>query len=129
MGRQNPPRNAARVVLLGCAVVVSTGCAPSFSEVEKRDMRDTKSDYQRAVLDDLVVSEAEYRNAVDATRDCLQDKGFGVGGVEQDGNQLGFSSSYDGPHAASEGAMQACHDEYLNQVAAVWVSQRISLTS
>lgn len=116
---------------LGCAALLLVGCtfAPSFSEDEKAEMRDTTSQYQRAVLEDLVVAEAEYRDAVDATRECLQDKGFGVGPItEQDGNQLGFQSSYSGDGPPSDQIMQACDNEFMTDVGPIWASQQTPLT-
>jgi hypothetical protein len=117
---------------LGCAALLPVGCsfAPSFSENEKIGMRDTTSQYQRVVLKDLVVTEAEYRRAVNATRDCLQDEGFGVGPMtEQDGNQLGFQSSYGGHGRPSDQIMKACDEGFLTEVGPIWVSQRTPLTS
>lgn len=108
------------------------GCSlpPSFSEDEKREMRDSASGYQQAVLEDLVVTETEYRDAIDATRACLQDKGFGVGPTtEQDGNQLGFESSYSGEGPPSNRIMRACDEEFMTAVGPIWVSQQTLLTS
>lgn len=123
--------NKSKFTAASCiAVLVLTGCtfAPSFSEDEKLDMRDSTSGYQQAVLQDLVVTETEYREAVDATRTCLQDKGSGVGTIEQDGQQLGFTSSYSGENGPSNEDMQACNDEYMAQIGPTWVSQRAQLT-
>lgn len=91
-------------------------------------MRDDASGYQQAVLDDLVVSEAEYRDAIDAMRSCVEDKGWGVGPIEQDGNQLGFQSSYSGDNGPSNDDMHACTNEYLASVGPIWSSQRTALT-
>jgi hypothetical protein len=116
----------------GCAALLLAGCAitPSFSEEEKRQMRDNTSAYQQVVLEDLVVTETEYRDAVDATRDCLRDKGWGVGPLtEQDGNQFGFQSSYSGDAPPANEEMQACENEFMAQVGPIWVSQRTPLTS
>ncbi|OUM43459.1 hypothetical protein [Arthrobacter sedimenti] len=115
----------------GCTALLLAGCAiaPSFSQDEKREMRDSTSGYQQAVLEDLVVTEAEYRNAVDAIRDCVQDKGWDVGPLtEQDGNQLGFQSSYSGDAPPANEEMQACENEFMAQVGPIWVSQRVPLT-
>ncbi len=123
---------AAVAGVIGCSALLLAGCAsaPSFSEDEKQQMRDSASGYQQAVLEDLVVTEAEYRDAVDATRGCLQDKGFGVGPlVEQNGNQLGFQSSYSGDGPPSDQIMQACDDEFMTEIGPIWVSQRMPLTS
>lgn len=116
---------------LSCAALLLIGCSipPSFSEEEKREMRDTTSQYQRAVLEDLVVTEAEYRDAVTALRDCIQDGGFGVESITQDGNQLGFQSSYSGDNPPSDQIMKACDNEFITQIGPVWVSQRMPLTS
>jgi hypothetical protein len=117
--------------VVGCGALLLVGCsfAPSFSEDEKRQMRDSTSEYQRAVLEDLGVTETEYRDAVGATRDCLQGKGFGVGPItEQDGNQLGFQSSYSGDGPPTDQLMQSCYDEFMTQVGPVWVSQRTPLS-
>ncbi|MFJ6002957.1 hypothetical protein [Arthrobacter sp. NPDC092385] len=116
--------------IMGCTALLA-GCAiaPSFSEDEKLDMRDSTSEYQRAVLEDLIVTETEYRDAVDATRLCLQDRGWGVGPLEQqDGDQLGFTSSYSGESGPPDEDMQACNEEFMTQVAPIWVSQRTPLT-
>jgi hypothetical protein len=125
----NRTKNAAAV---SCAALLLVGCSlpPSFSEDEKIEMRDTTSKYQRAVLEDLVVTEAEYRDAVAASRDCLQDKGFGVGPItEHDGNQIGFQSSYSGDGPPSDQLMQGCDDEFMTEIGPIWVSQRTPLTS
>lgn len=125
----NRTKNAA---VMSCAALLLIGCSipPSFSEEEKREMRDTTSQYQRAVLEDLVVTEAEYRDAVAATRNCLQDKGFGVGPItEQDGNQIGFQSSYSGDGPPSDHIMRGCDEGFMTEVGPIWVSQRTPLTN
>jgi hypothetical protein len=127
MGNRSISSTAATV----CTAFLLAGCAiaPSFSQDEKRQMRDSASVYQQAVLEDLVVTESEYRDAVDATRDCVQDKGWGVGPLtEQDGNQLGFQSSYSGDAPPANEEMQACNNEFVSQVGPIWVSQRAPLT-
>lgn len=121
----------SRLTAASCATLLLTGCAiaPSFTDGEKREMRETTSDYQQAVLEDLVVTETEYRDAVDELRSCVQDKGWGVGPLEEhDGNQLGFQSSYGGENAPSNEDGQACDDEFMTQVGPIWVSQRTPLT-
>lgn len=77
-------------------------------------MRETPSEYQQAVLEDLVVTETEYRDAVDELRSSVQDKGWGVGPLEEhDGNQLAFQSSYEGEYAPSNEDIPACDDEFI----------------
>jgi hypothetical protein len=88
-----------KVGMVAAALRALAGCLmpPSFTEEEKRELRDSASAYQQDVLEDLVVTESEYRDAVDRTRSCVQDKGWGVGPIEKhDGNQLGFTASYTG---------------------------------
>lgn len=102
---------------------------PSFSKEEKLELRDASSVYQQDVLEDLVVTESEYRDAVDRTRSCVQDKGWGVGPIEKhDGNQLGFQSSYTGDDEPTDEEMRVCYSEFLDPVARLWVSQRKPLT-
>jgi hypothetical protein len=123
--------NTSRFISASCTAFLLTGCAMAFfSEDEKLEMRDSASEYQQAVLEDLVVTEAEYRDAVDAARTCIQDAGWGVGPIErQHGNQLGFQSSYSGDAPPADEAMQACNDEFMTQIGPIWVSQRMKLTS
>ncbi|WP_104117694.1 hypothetical protein [Arthrobacter sp. B1805] len=124
--------NTSKIIGAGCAALMLSGCAiaPSFSEDRKREMRDSASSYQQAVLKDLVVTETEYRDAIDAARTCIQDAGWGVGPIElQDGNQLGFTSSYSGDAPPADDVMQACYDEFMMPVGSIWVSQRTKLTS
>ncbi len=114
---------AASLVLAGCLV------PPSFIEAEKRELRDSASAYQQDALEDLVVTESEYRDAVARTRSCVQDKGWGVGPIEEnDGNQLGFTASSTGDDQPDDKEMRACYSEFLDPVARMWVSQRQSLT-
>jgi hypothetical protein len=92
-------------------------------------MRDTISQYQRAVLEDLVVTEAEYRDSVDALRDCIQDAGWIVDEITQDGNHLGFQSSYSGDNPPARERMSACESQFITQIGPIWASQRTTLTS
>jgi hypothetical protein len=122
--------NALKVGTIAAASLVLVGCLvpPSFTEAEKRELRDSVSAYQRDVLEDLVVTESEYRDAVERTRSCVQDKGWGVGPIEKhDGNQLGFTASYTGDDGPTDEEMWVCYSEFMDPVARVWVSQRESL--
>ncbi|WP_394253052.1 hypothetical protein [Arthrobacter pityocampae] len=123
--------NALKIGTIAAASLVLAGCSvpPSFTEAEKRELRDSASAYQQDVLEDLVVTESEYRDAVDRTRSCVQDKGWGVGPIEKhDGNQLGFTSSSTGGNHPDDKEMRACYSEFLDPVVHVWLSQRDSLT-
>lgn len=118
-----------KITAAGIVVLILTGCANYLSENEKREMREASSEYQQVALEDLQVSEAEYRDAVDKTHSCVKDKGFGVGPIVlSDGDQLGFTSSSNGSDGPSSDEMEACYAEYLNQIGRIWVSQGNSLT-
>lgn len=111
------------LLLVGCTYV------QSLSEDEKIEMRDATSEYQRAVLEDLVVTETEYREAIDAQRACIvEEKGWGVDPIEQNGNQLGFQSSYSGPSGPADDRFRFCLDEYMSEIGPIWASQRELLT-
>lgn len=122
-------RFTAAVVVVGTAFFLP-GCSyvQSLSEDEKIEMRENTSEYQRAVLDDLAVTETEYRDAIDAQRECIQAAGWGVDVLEQKGNQLGFQTSYSGPTAPDDDKRKACANEYISEVGAIWASQREPLT-
>lgn len=129
LGQDAPRGNRSGVAAVGWAALLLTGCTvPSFSEDEKLEMRDSAGAFQGAILEDLVVSATEYRDAVGATRACVQDKGWGVGPIEQDGKQLGLQSSFTGDGPPSDDVMRDCYDEYLTFVGSIWVSQRTSPT-
>ncbi|MHA7143564.1 hypothetical protein ACX80U_02490 [Arthrobacter sp. TmT3-37] len=129
MGQDAPMGNRWGVAAVGWAALLLTGCTvPSFSEDEKLEMRESASGFQKAILEDLVVTATEYRDAVGATRACVQEKGWGVGPIEQDGKQLGFQSSFTGDGPPADDVTRDCYDEYLTFVGSIWVSQRTPLT-
>jgi hypothetical protein len=125
------------VVLLAGMVLGLSGCAVApwnqLSDEEKTELRDGSSAYQQRILDDLHVSEDEYRQAVQDAHDCVRDAGAVPDPIEiLDGDQLGFSFSITAPSEAEAAPIsdqaEACTPEYLDAIGRIWVSQGSKLT-
>jgi hypothetical protein len=128
-------RTWALVPVLG-AIVLLAGCSVSpfnvLSDEQRIDLRDGASAYQQEVLADLVVDEAEYRQAMSDWHGCVASAGAEASEITQNGQQLGFEYSVE---AANEDALaliqapaDACLPEYFDVISRVWVSQETKLS-
>lgn len=128
---------AAVAALLAAALLLS-GCA-STKKPESPAERTTiygfpLSDYQRKVLADGVVTDAEYRAAVEAQRGCVIREGFQAGDItrQTDGVQLTFTfgtctlgEDCTANREASMAAFDKCGIEYVYALEAKITNQSI----
>jgi hypothetical protein len=129
--------SVAVAVLLAAALLLA-GCS-SAKKPESLAERTTifgfpLSDYQRKILADGFVSQAEYRAAVEAQRDCVIREGFRAGDItpDVDGVHLHFTfgtctlgTDCSANREASMAAFDKCGFEYVYAIEAKVTNQAI----
>jgi len=119
------------------AVLLLTGCSVEpwnyLDEDQKRDLRDNTSAYQQAVLEDLQVTEDEYRQAVEDQRDCVAAAGANADEISSaDRRNLSFAYSFTAATEREAEVIQrttdTCLHEFVDTVGRIWASQGTRLT-
>jgi hypothetical protein len=84
------------------------------------------------VLDDLIVSESEYRQSVEDWRDCVVSAGAVAAEIAEKDDTLGFGYTVERPTEAESNAItltaDACLTDFHDAIGRVWVSQGTELT-
>ncbi|MCL2454028.1 MAG: hypothetical protein FWD18_01810 [Micrococcales bacterium] len=127
----------AILALVPVALVASLGgCShdgasgPLFSDEDIAAM----PEFQRNILEDGVVTYAEYESAVIAQRSCLEEAGYSPGEIEDiGGGQIGFIVEVDYSHEPDPAAADAlflatdrhCNEEYLFYVGTAWAESQV----
>jgi len=139
--RRESPDQGLRALVGAALLAVTlllTGCG-SAKKPESLAERTTiygfsLSDYQRKILADGVVTEAEYRAAVEADRDCVIHEGVYAGPITLAPNGVHLSFGVGGCsagenceaiRAAGEAAFDKCGSEYVSAVEAALSNQSI----
>ncbi|MCL2454027.1 MAG: hypothetical protein FWD18_01805 [Micrococcales bacterium] len=139
MANSTVVRRCATVVvitLLGALLVPLAGCSRDSGSDALFSDEDiaTMSEFQRNILEDGVVTYAEYESAIIAERQCVQDAGFEVSEVMDIGaGQLGFTTEISTAGAADPDAavteahrvIDACGEEYAKYVATAWAESQV----
>lgn len=131
---QSPRGRLLPAITAAAAIVGLTGCVPS--PYEERQVLDlpaimkSSTDYQRAILDDGLVTDAEYEQALLARRDCVQNAGAVPGDIYTKGNnELTFDYEITAPTPARLEEVQreadACMHEYFTEIGQVWAYQQL----
>ena len=125
-------------MLVGCvlplvAVVLLAGCSlKALNDTQRAELRDGTSGYQQRVLEDLIVSESEYRQSVVDWRECVLASGAAASEIEENDNTLSFGYTVERPTEAELNAINlaadACLTDYHDAIGRVWVSQGAELT-
>jgi len=130
--KREPALHGSRLLALVLMASVSVSCAspPTSARPDLAERwRASASEYQRDVLDDGVVSDDEYQQAVSDTAGCMQGAGFDTGPIRDvpDGVRKDFVVS---PGASSDADPDAawgrCWDEFLVAVESVYLAQHAS---
>ncbi len=115
------------LVLLGL-VGLAAGCSGEKQPEQPRTKyyaaillaaKTTKSDFQRKMLKDGVVTRAEYEDAINATAKCMDDRGHQLGKTLQNGVYTLSVVTSD----AADKALTDCQDVYSLEVAAFFGDQ------
>ncbi|RLP74523.1 hypothetical protein D9V32_12590 [Mycetocola tolaasinivorans] len=114
-------------VVLG---LVSCAAEPTAAPFDIALVKESTTPFQLTILEDGVVTAAEYESAVLAHRSCVENAGASPGEIESLGhNQRGFQveiiADTEEEAARIDSLAEACHGEYLSDVADVWVYQQL----
>lgn len=120
----------ASLLLAGTLLFVGCSGEEDLPTQPLIEIPDDLSDYQREILDDFVVSDAEYLRAVQDARLCVENKGYTVGAIETNiftGTWM-FGVQYPVGETETEAQQRrketdSCTQEHSNFVERYWISQ------
>ncbi|MGL5828211.1 MAG: hypothetical protein ACRC0L_01420 [Angustibacter sp.] len=107
-------------VLAGCSAAKEPELPRSkyYSDILQA-AKTTDSDFQRVMLEDGVVTRAEYEEAMTATGNCMSKRGYELGKTLQDGIYILSIVASD----AAEKALDQCTAQYSGEVAGFFQGQ------
>lgn len=116
-------RTPIRWVALVGSVLVAAACSSTTEGSPGANVPEGISDFQKELLADGIVTDAEYRRAVEAARECVEKDGWETSEVRAGRHDydLGFGVRFTGDHdpTAADASMDRCHEEY--QATVYWV--------
>lgn len=107
--------------------LIAAGCATGASP--RASVPEGTSDFQRRLLADGVVTDAEYRQAVEATRECVEADGWETSEIRvgSSGWDLGFGLVFEGDHdpTAADASYDRCSEEHQSEVYWVYAQSQV----
>lgn len=129
--------SSERALALYAALVLTfAGCAKSAADdLFTSEQIAQMPEFQRNILDDGVVTYAEYESAIIAQRSCMEEAGYSPNEIEEipGTGQIGFTVEADYSDAADPAAADAeflaagkqCYDDYSVFVATAWAESLV----
>jgi len=115
-----------RMVLAVIAVFALESCSSTAAPSDTTEKIQT-SDYQAKILEDSVVTEAEYEQAMIADLTCIEQAGFAVRGPQWGGSPRHLLRTIrvaEADQQAFDAAAIWCDSEYLDDVESQWQEQQ-----
>jgi len=118
-----------KLAYIAFAGILICGCSGNLPDVptDTATTSPASGDFQAKALEDGVVTEAEYEEAVIAFLTCVEDAGFAAHGPVWDERNRRFAFTVtvgiDNDTGLAESEMDRCGLEYLDQIVSVWDEQ------
>ena len=119
MSRHDDRRSTLVSIGVAALVIVLTGCAAGEDAPRSPFQADfdqamtTTTEFQRSVLEDYEITDAEYSEARNRFKACVEDEGYTLL-LEADGTRM--EGIQDGQEAAADAVFTRCQDENLGFV-------------
>lgn len=127
--------NTTVTLILAALVMSLTGCSPSAPSAQTDPLDigailDDTTPFQRDILDDGVVTAAEFERALLARRECVSEAGATPGEIYEGRNgELTFdydiTADNDEELQSIQSQADACLADYFSDVGSVWAYQRL----
>lgn len=112
-------------VACGLVLAFATGCSPTNGE--QPPVEPAYPEAQAWALDDGVVTESEYRSAIDGFVSCMRDAGYAISDPvlsPVDGLTLLYDLDPSGPPDAWNKKVEECDASYVSQIEPTYVEAR-----
>ncbi|WP_149085540.1 MULTISPECIES: hypothetical protein [Microbacterium] len=118
------------VVLLGALALAGCAAEAPVTELDVSEIAADTTPFQAKILEDGMVSPAEYERALLSQRDCVVSAGGDAGEIVDIGNgEKGFeysvTASTEQERLKLEAATEACARDYIEDIGLVWGFQNL----